>query len=102
VHYGPQPFEAFIAEVCEAFGCLPSEAMGEDLELVQRIILYRNAKQALALAKQGKSGMAILQKHPGLIDILLRLTKAQTGSDMTVEQMFDLIETDEEESADRD
>lgn len=77
MRYGPQPYEGYLSDVCEAFGCLPDEAERQDAALVQQILSYRTAAKAVEVYRMGKQGIEILAKYPVLIDSLVALSKAQ-------------------------
>ncbi|MFH0900677.1 MAG: hypothetical protein V2A73_08625 [Pseudomonadota bacterium] len=77
MRYGPQPYEAILAEVCQAFGCTPSEAEGQDWLTVQRVMDYCNARAALGLFNGDEEAKAELAKHPDLVGLLLELHRAQ-------------------------
>ena len=73
-----------IAEICTAFNCSPDVAARQDLVLVQGILDYRNAKQAIGLMNQGATGFDELSKQPHLTDLLLRMVRAQGAGMATI------------------
>ena len=99
VHWGPQPYEAYLSEVCEAFGCLPDEAERQDQALVRAILDYRNAKHAIELFNQGDRGAQALQKHPQLLALLVEMHRAQGG---TADKVEDVLVNVTEAEADGD
>lgn len=88
--YGPQPYEALVSEVCTTFGCVPSVAVQEDVALVRAVIDYRNAQAARDWLNEGEKGFEELAKHPQVLSLLLDMTRAQQGQDLTMAQMLAL------------
>lgn len=86
VRKGPQPYEAQVSEICEAFGCPPDVAERQDPRLVRAVIDYRNAKQAIAWFNDGERGQEQLAKYPELGTLLLELVRAQGGAAATVDE----------------
>ena len=68
---GPQPIAATISIVCEAFSCLPSEAMEEDWHLIQAIMDYRLLTSARDQHNQDASKM-----HPSQIALWREMVEA--------------------------
>lgn len=88
--HGPRPPEGLISAICAEFGCTPTEAQQQDALLVEQVMTYRRARDAVSLFNGGKKGAAELQQHPELLDLLLDLSRAQTGwATMTLEQALD-------------
>jgi hypothetical protein len=56
-------------------------AMREDWMLVRRVLDYRNAQAARDLFNAGPKGFEQLAKSPGLVTLMLEMTRAQTGND---------------------
>ena len=80
MHYGPQPYAAYVSVICEEFGCTPQEAEQQDPNLVHAIFEYRTAKAAIQLFNSGRKGVAAMQASPALQELLLELHRAQTGT----------------------
>jgi hypothetical protein len=74
LHDGPQPPEALLSVICEAFNCTPAEALEQDPQTVYPILEYRLAEAAKRQHKTDVSkmteGMARLWKemHKALKD----------------------------------
>lgn len=100
VHWGPQPYEAAISEICEAFHCTPDVAERQDFALVQRIFEYRKAKAAVAAFDRGASGVKTLQEHPDWLELLAEMHRAQLDTEITGAQL--LADMAEREDADGD
>lgn len=79
VRFGPQPYEAFISEVCEAFGCTPAEAEQQDPELVRRIFDVRNAEYGKKLMAEHSDEIG---KHPGIGVLFKRMDAAMNGEEI--------------------
>ena len=97
--YGPQPPEGVLSVVCQEFGCLPSQAQAEDWHDVEKVMDYRRAILARDLINDGGRGFEQLQKRPDLLQLLLDISRAQTGSDMS---MHDLMTALAEKAASAD
>lgn len=63
--------------VCDTFGCTPDVARRLDWRDVRAILDYRNAQAAIDLFNQGGKGLAELQRHPHLGQLLVDLHRAQ-------------------------
>lgn len=81
VRMGPQPPEGLLSVICESFGCTPSQALAEDWDTVHRVLEYRAAAAAVeTFTQRDRAGaVARLQQHPGLLEMLARMQRAQTG-----------------------
>lgn len=77
--WGPQPPEALLSEICEAFGCTPDVAADQDYEEVMAILDYRNARTALTLfrMKDRKAAFERLAAEPELSKLIGRMQRAQ-------------------------
>lgn len=100
MHWGPQPYEAAISEMCEAFHCTPDVAEQQDFALVQRILEYRKAKAAVAAFDRGAKGVKVLQSHPDWLELLAEMHRAQLNTEVTGVQL--LADMDEREADDGD
>lgn len=88
--FGPRPPEGLISTICDEFGCTPDVAMRQDALVVEQVVTYRRARDAIRLFNAGKDGADELAKHPELLDLLLDLSRAQAGwPTMTLEQAMD-------------
>lgn len=88
--FGPRPPEGLVSAVCEEFGCTPEEAIRQDARLVEQVVTYRRARDAIRLFNAGKDGAEQLAQHPELLDLLLDLSRAQADwPTMTREQALD-------------
>jgi hypothetical protein len=86
VQWGPQPYEALVSEVCDAFTTVPDVAERQPAQVVRAVLDYRNAKYALSLLEQGTAGFEQLSKNAGLQLLLLDLLRAQGVVDETFKQ----------------
>ncbi len=88
--HGPRPPEGLISTICDEFTCTPDVAIRQDALLVEQIMTYRRARDAIRLFNAGKDGAEQLAQHPELLDLLLDLSRAQAGwPSMTLEQAMD-------------
>lgn len=97
MQWGPQPYEGILSEVCSAFGCPPDVAGRQDWALVQAILDYRQAREAIALFNRGRSGVEEMGRRPEMQEMLLRLVKAQEGEGATLEHAMAKMEAQAEE-----
>lgn len=88
--FGPRPPEGLISKICDEFGCTPDVALRQDALVVEQVMTYRRARDAIRLFNAGKDGADELARHPELLDLLLDLSRAQAGwPTMTLEQAMD-------------
>jgi hypothetical protein len=67
-----------ISTICEVFGCTPTEAEAQDLNLVRAILEMRDAKEVLRIEEEGSEfEQQWLAKHPGMAVSKLALLQAQ-------------------------
>ena len=68
---GPQPVAGTISVVCEAFGCLPSQVMDEDWQLVRDILDYR-----LLISAKDQHNQDASKMHPAQITLWREMVEA--------------------------
>ena len=70
-----------MSEVCAAFGCTPSVAEQEDLELVRQVLDYRTAVAAKEIfnGRDRSRAFEALRKQPRLLEVLGMMYRAQAG-----------------------
>lgn len=54
---------------------------------MEKVLDYRRAVLARDLLNEGERGYEQLQKRPDLLELLLALSRAQNGADVTMEQL---------------
>lgn len=94
VRWGPQPYIGVLSEICESFGCTPDVAERQDWQKVKSILDYRAAKAAVSLFNGGKQGLEALLKQPHLQELLLEMHRAQSGIDVTMDQVLETARDD--------
>ena len=71
-----------VSEICEAFGTTPARggALDQEWELTWQINEYRAAKAGMAIiqSKHPKERAALIE-HAGIMDVLVRMDRAQNG-----------------------
>lgn len=83
MRYGPQPFEGLVSAVCQEFTIAPDVAIRQDWPMVQAVMEYRRASEAMALvrapAAERDRAFRVLTESPGMLELLAKLHRAQTG-----------------------
>ena len=62
---------------CREFGGWPSQALGEDMGLLERVLEYRAAEQAVELMNQGGDGAKQLGENAHMMAVLRDMLRAQ-------------------------
>ena len=102
--HGPQPYEAVISTICEAFGCLPDEAERQNWSLVKSILEYRSARDTLRIERDGsRSEKEWLAAHPDTAASLKALYDAQRTiyADPSLTSAIEVYRQAEQEEQDR-
>lgn len=80
--YGPQPYEALVSEICDAFTTTPDIAqqlIRQHYTLVMGILDYRNVRAAQRIMNESKgpAGVDALGAHPELALLIKEIKDAQ-------------------------